>query len=396
METEAAVRQAFVRGAQGSDFSLIEGNHGLYDDSLSDDGATSTAALARQLQSPVILVVNAARMARSVAAMVRGYQLFEPQTNIAAVILNNVAHSRHEQKLRQAIERYCYLPVVGAIPRDDALAIPDRHLGLIPCAEDDALLPAVAACRRMAQQSIDLDAVLALAQTVPLLPEQTDDRPGAIPEPVVRLGVIRDKAFSFYYPANFEALTEAGAELVFIDALVDPALPPVDGLYIGGGFPEMFMAQLSANVSLRHDIRRAAEAGLPVYAECGGLMYLCRRIVRGDQSAEMVGALPAEVELTDHPQGHGYVLARAEAGNPFLPAGTIMRGHEFHHSRVINLPADLQTGYRLSRGKGLGGGRDGWVHRNILAGYTHLHAAGSPGWAKGLVKQAIIYKKEHR
>ncbi len=391
-----AVRRAFVKGAQGVDVSLVEGNHGLYD-SLDDAGASSTAAVARALQSPVILVVNAARMSRSVAALVRGYQTFEPDTNIAAIILNNVARPRHELKLRQALDLYCHLPVVGALPRQEALTIPDRHLGLVPRAEDDRLVPAIEACRRAAERHLDLEAILSLAREVPPLPAPDQismTAPSSADGVRVRIGIMRDRAFTFYYPENLEALIEAGAELEFIDALGDGSLPGVDALYIGGGFPEMFIEELSANQNLRQDIKRAVEAGLPVYAECGGLIYLARRIIWGDRSADMVGALPCEVELTDRPQGHGYVIAEAEAGHPFLPAGTVVRGHEFHNSRLVNWQGELPTAYRLKRGNGLGGGRDGLIYRNLLASYTHLHAAGSPGWAKGVVARARAHKKE--
>jgi cobyrinic acid a,c-diamide synthase len=414
--SEDEVRRAFLRGASGADVSLIEGNHGLYD-SLDGEGTGSTAAVARCLQAPVILVVNAERMSRSVAALVRGYQTFEPDTNIAAVILNNVAHStldgaqstpygaqsRHELKLRNAIERHCHLPVVGALPRSDVLTIPDRHLGLVPRAEDETLIPAIEACRKAIEQHVDLDAILNMARSAPPIPHPKELPGGAndhltaarLPHPAIaRVGVIRDRAFSFYYPENLEALTDAGAELVFVDALHDSQLPDLAALYIGGGFPEIFMQELSANQRLRLDIRSAARGGLPIYAECGGLMYLSRRIIWGDRLAEMVGALPCDVEVTDRPQGHGYVIAEALDGNPFLPARTIVRGHEFHHSRLVNWQGDLPTAYRLLRGNGLGGGRDGLVYHNILASYTHLHAAGSPGWAEGLVAQARTYANE--
>ncbi len=391
------IQGAFSLGARGADVSLIEGNHGLYD-SLDEEGSSSTAAVARALQAPIILVVNAARMSRSVAALVQGYQTFEADTNIAAVVLNNVASNRHDRKLRQAIERHCQLPVVGVFPRSTTLTIPDRHLGLVPRPENDGLVPAIEACRRAAEQYLDLETVLAIAKTTPPLPNGARPWEGVTPashtESRVRVGVIRDRAFTFYYPENLEALSTAGAELIFIDALRDRSLPDIEALYIGGGFPEMFMAELSANQSLRLDIRAAAETGLPIYAECGGLMYLARRIVWGHRSAEMVGVLPCDVELTDRPQGHGYVIAEAINGNPFLPPATIIRGHEFHNSRVINWSDDLPTAYHLKRGNGLGGGRDGLLYRNVLASYTHLHAAGSPGWAAGLIARARAYTEE--
>lgn len=386
LSSPARLQQAFIQGTAGADISLIEGNHGLYD-SLDEAGMGSSAALARYLgHTPIILVVNAARMSRSVAALVRGYQTFEPNTNLAAVILNNVARSRHEHKLRQAIEKHCHIPVIGAFPRSDAYLIPDRHLGLVPRAEEETLLPVLAACREAAEQYIDLEALLAIARQAE--PLTSEPRPAPeISAPKSRIGVIRDRAFTFYYPENLEALQEAGAELFFIDALRDSRLPPVRALYIGGGFPEIFMDELAANHDLRREIRRAAEDGLPIYAECGGLIYLARRIIWGDRTAEMVGALPCEVELMDRPQGHGFVVAETDTQNPFLPVGTILRGHEFHNSRLINWE-ELPTAYSLKRGNGVGQQRDGLIHHNILAAYTHLHAQGSPGWARAIVKKA--------
>ncbi len=204
---------------------------------------------------------------------------------------------------------------------------------------------------------------------------------------------MRDRAFTFYYPENLEALEEAGAELVFVNALTEAALPDLDALYIGGGFPEIFMDELSANTGMRASVRQAIERGLPVYAECGGMMYLSRRIVWGERSAGMVGALPCEIEMTDKPQGHGYVTAQVDAENPFFPVGTILRGHEFHNSRAAS--DSLKTAYRLSRGNGLGGGRDGFVFGNILASYTHLHVGGCAVWAESLVKQARLRQETH-
>jgi len=359
------------------------------------------------LGAPILLVVNAARMARSAAALVHGYQTFEPDTPIAGVILNNVARGRHEAKLRAAIESYCGIPVLGALPRDDALAIPDRHLGLVPRAEDEGLIPAIAACRAAAERYFDLDAIVAIARNESANQRISESRitnhgsrirHSPFAHSSIRLAIFRDCAFTFYYPENLEALEVAGAELVFVDALRDPVLPACDGLIIGGGFPEMFMAELAANVSLRQSVKAAAEAGLPIYAECGGLMYLARRIRWGEQSAEMAGVLPCDVEMTGRPQGHGYVEAVVDADNPFFPVGTVLRGHEFHNSRLIphvpgacevpGTPDGVRTAYRLARGNGIGGGRDALVYRNVLASYTHLHAAGAPDWAAALVRAA--------
>jgi cobyrinic acid a,c-diamide synthase len=387
------LKYAFERGTVGADVAVIEGNHGLFD-SVSPDGSSSSAALARIVGAPILLVINATRMGRSAGAMVHGYQTFEPETPIAGVVLNNVAGKRHQDKLRTAIEEHCGIPVVGALPRDEAVRIPDRHLGLIPNAEDDALIPAIEACRMAAEKFVDIEAVIEIARSAKKLPVDRNQfsvsgHTAPIQHPTI--GVIRDRVFTFYYPENFEALERAGANLVFIDALQDSQLPRVDALYIGGGFPEIFLEELTANHTLRKSIYSSIQDGLPVYAECGGLMYLCQRIHWGERSAEMVGALPWEVEVCARPQGHGYVQAEVTTQNPFLPIGTQLRGHEFHNSRLCNLNGHHKTAYQLTRGSGFGDGRDGLVHQNILASYTHLHADGSPGWAPGFVNTAIQF-----
>jgi cobyrinic acid a,c-diamide synthase len=396
-ERPEALLQAFVRSSGDADLSIVEGNHGLFD-SFDETGNGSTAAVARLLEAPILLVLNATRIGRSSAAIVRGCQTFEPGTNIAGVVLNNVAHSRHETRLRQAIESHCGIPVVGAIPRDEKLTIPDRHLGLVPRAEEDKLLSAITACQRAIERHLDVDAVLKIARTAPVLFSAA--KTGTLPpeSPRVKIGVMRDRAFTFYYPANLEALEVSGSELIFINALQDTHLPTIDALYIGGGFPEMFMDELSANRLLRADILQAIENDLPVYAECGGLMYLSQRIGWGEKSAEMVGALPCEIEMTDRPQGHGYVIAQVENDNPFFPSGTVLRGHEFHNSQLFSVSTgnSLTTAYRLSRGNGIGESRDGIVYRNVLASYTHLHSGGAPDWASGLVRLAQEYQGAHQ
>jgi cobyrinic acid a,c-diamide synthase len=391
-EKPESLREAFTSSAQQADLSLIEGNHGLFD-SFDEDGTGSTAAVARTLDAPILLVVNAARTGRSLAAIVHGCQTFEPGVRIAGVVLNNIAQGRHESRIRAAVEVYCGIPVIGAIPRNEQLTIPDRHLGLVPRGEEDALLSAITNCRQTIERSLDLDLTLQIARSASPLPavirpqkRQTGARP--------RIGVMRDRAFTFYYPENIEALEENGAELVFVDALEDASLPPLDALYIGGGFPEIFMDELSANAGMRQSIRRAAESGLPIHAECGGMMYLARRIRWGERSAEMVGALPCEIEMTGKPQGHGYVVAQVDEENPFFEKGTLLRGHEFHNSRLVGIEeTQLNTACKLSRGGGLGNGRDGIVIHNILASYTHLHVGATRGWAENLVRRAQVFKE---
>ena len=388
---EETVLASFQRACRGVDLALIEGAMGLYD-SLDSEGHGSTAQIAKLLQSPVILVVNTARMTRSVAAMVTGYQHFDSETNIAGVILNNVSGSRHQYKLVSAIEQHCGIPVVGSIPRDHNLSIEERHLGLIPYGEagEKSIIDDI--CHRI-EQCVDLDSILAIARSAKA------SYIADAPEPekktaVVKVGVVLDRAFTFYYPDNLEALIRAGAELVFIDSMHDEGLPEIDGLYIGGGFPELFLPELEANSRLRRHIAQAIEDYLPVYAECAGLMYLCRGIQWHNERYEMVGAIPGEAEICQRPQGHGYVAVEVTRENPLFPTGLTFWGHEFHHSR-LSLSNDLKFAYSMRRGWGIDGKVDGIVYKNVFAAYTHLHALGVPQWANAFVSLAMGKGSRH-
>ncbi len=389
--SERALLASFQQACLEADLAIIEGAMGLYDGFESGERG-STAQIARLLRSPVILVVNANHMTQSVAAMVSGYQHFQPEPHIAGGILNNVSGSRHELKLVGAIERYCGIPVVGSVPKDPSLSISERHLGLIPYREVEESYIVNRLCRCL-EENLNLDAILEIARCAKT--GYVDEIP--IPErkaPVVNLGVIFDNVFTFYYPENVEALNRAGAELVFINSLRDKELPDIDGLYIGGGFPEMFLEELEANKQLRQHIAQAIEDYLPVYAECAGLMYLCRGIQWRGERHEMVGVIPSEVEIYPKPQGHGYVLLETTKDNPLFPVGLRVWGHEFHYSR-LSQPNGFKFAYRVQRGHGINGSADGIVYKNTFATYTHLHALGVPQWADAFVAMALRARK-HR
>ncbi|MFC1953798.1 cobyrinate a,c-diamide synthase [Chloroflexota bacterium] len=381
---------SFHQACIGVDLAIVEGAMGLYD-SLDSDGWGSTAHISRILKTPVILVVNTTRMARSIAAMVMGYQKFEPETDIAGVILNNVSGSRHEQKLRTAVEHYCGIPVLGGIPRDDNMRIPQRHLGIVPQGEAEDTTLIIEQIRHRIEDHLDLPGILAIAGRAGSS-DATDEIDQTKKEAVVRIGVMLDKVFTFYYPENLEALTRAGADLVFIDSLQDQKLPDIDGLFLGGGFPELFLEELEANHSLRGDIAQTIEGGLPVYAECAGLMYLCSGIHWNDERHEMVGVIHSEVEVYQKPQGHGYVEVEVTGENPLFPIGLTMRGHEFHYSR-LSQSTDLKYAYDVLRGHGIDGKVDAIVYKNVLASYTHLHTLGVPQWAEAFVSLALREKK---
>jgi len=383
---EDGVKNLFGMANRKADISIIEGNTGLYD-SIDIEGKNSTANLARVLNAPVILVVDTARMTRSIAALVNGFMNFEPDINIAGVILNNVSGSRHEKKLREAIEYYSDAEILGSIPRSPSLGIPERHLGLIPQGENSEFLSVIETISNIVESNVNIDRIIEISRNVDSIQHsalrQAQGRLFSIQPPTsklgIKIGVVMDRAFSFYYPENFEALKNAGAEIVFFNALEDRFLPDVDALYIGGGFPEMFTDELEDNESLRKDIKNAVEDGMPVYAECGGLMYLSRSISWNGKTKEMVGAIPCDTEMTKRLQAHGYVILQDKV------SGLEIRGHEFHYSRIRNL-GDVSFLYKVIRGKGIDGIHDGIIYKNVTASYTHLHAGGALQWAEDFVK----------
>jgi cobyrinic acid a,c-diamide synthase len=389
---ESTVSASFMRVTGDADISVVEGAMGLFD-GVDVEGSGSTAEIARALDAPVILVVNAVRMTRSAAAVVLGCQLLDSRIRLAGVIFNNVARKRHRDLLTAVVERYCGVPVLGVVPKRRAYEVPDRHLGLIPAGEDESLHSAVQAWTADAETFLDIDGLLKIARSAPALvvppPQPASGRPAGF-RPVI--GVIRDQVFSFYYPENLEALEQAGARLEYFSAL-DGTLPAVDGLYIGGGFPEVFAAELEANEPLRTAIRNRVQAGLPVYAECGGLMYLGRKLLWKGRSYAMTGALPFEVDLDERPRGHGYMIVEVFGNNPFFATGTTIRGHEFHHSQVYNLNMDeTELVLRVRKGYGIDGERDGIVYRNTFAAYNHIHALSVPEWAPNFTLRAAAYR----
>ncbi|AFM41911.1 hydrogenobyrinic acid a,c-diamide synthase (glutamine-hydrolysing), cobyrinate a,c-diamide synthase [Desulfosporosinus acidiphilus SJ4] len=380
--------------------AVIEGAMGLYDGS-DLKGSSSTAEIAKITRTPVLLVVDATRMTRSIAAMVMGYQHFDPDVQILGVVLNKVARNRHEKVARESIEEFCKVPVVGAIPKDLNLTIPDRHLGLITSGEIHETNQLLDYFAEIIIKHVDLDLVLKLAQSAPEIPNISDYfKVNQSEVPKVRsnapkIGIIRDAAFSFYYPENIEALQRQGAELVTIKALSDDKLPSdLDALYIGGGFPEVFAAELEKNQSIREEIKGCAEKGLPIYAECGGLMYLGRTIRTSDQCYNMVGLLPFDTQMERKPQGHGYTLMKVSQAQPWFDQDTEVKGHEFHNSRIINLPSEIEFGFQVKRGHGIDGQSDGICYKNVFASYNHLHAIGCPAWAERMVELALLYKQK--
>ena len=397
------ILDSFLLHSSNCDIAVIEGNRGLYD-GIDIKGTTSTAELAKFLQTPVILCIDCTKTTRTMAAAVLGCMHFDPDVLIKAVILNRVAGTRHENILRKSIEYHCKIPVLGAIPKLGKQYFPERHMGLIPTPEHSWANDSIDASSRIAEQYLDLDAVNVIAQDVPVQKpvQKSVQKLGAFKKkpPCMkcppRIGIVKDSVFQFYYPENIEALVSEGAETVFISPLSDKSIPVVDALYIGGGFPETHAKELAENTNFKNQLKLLAKDGFPIYAECGGLMFLGEELVIEGRSYPMAGVLPVIFGLSTKPQGHGYTVIAVEGKNPYFKIGTELMGHEFHYSRVLKWKGENNDlVFKMKRGTGFIDKRDGICYKNVLATYTHLHALGTPSWAKALVRNAILYKNQN-
>jgi cobyrinic acid a,c-diamide synthase len=393
-----ALRAQFRHASRGFELSLVEGNRGLFD-GKDVHGSCSTAELARILLAPVVLVLDATKMTRTAAAVVKGCKDFEPGLHLAGVILNRTAGERHRALLREAVESAAHVPVLGTLPKLPDNPIPERHMGLTSFLEPDAgrdFEQSLDQLGRLAEQWLDLDGLQRIAEAAPPLPE-CPDSPWPDPRPArpgrpVTIGVVRDAALWFYYPENVEALERAGAEVVELSLLESEPWPEIHGLYMGGGFPETMARALAANQETRARVKALAEDGLPIYAECGGFMYLCREIECDGRVHPMAGVFPQRVRQCVKPQALGYTEAEVTAENPYHPLGVRLRGHEFHYSRCELEPHDVgPAALTMLRGRGAASGRDGLLHKNTFAGYNHIHALTAPHWAERFVQAAQAY-----
>jgi cobyrinic acid a,c-diamide synthase len=380
------ISELFAARMQDADIGLVEGNKGLYD-GLALDGSNSNAALAAQLGSPIVLVLDSQGMTRGVAPLILGYQAFDPAIRIVAVILNKVGGSRHEAKLRAVVEHYTDVRVIGAVQRSDEMQISERHLGLVPSNEFGGSQARIERMAQLVREQVDLDAVRALAATAaPTAAVQTSA--ASVATAGVRIAYAFDSAFGFYYAGDLEALRAAGAELVPFSPLRDQRLPACDGLFLGGGFPETHMDQLEANAAMRRSVAAFVEADRPVYAECGGLMYLCDSLTWAGKTRRMAAVIPAGVVMHDKPQGRGYVRLRETGDHPWplsRDGSEPVSAHEFHYSALERVPDGLRFAYRVERGHGLDGLHDGIRYRNLLASYAHLRDTRSHPWAARFV-----------
>lgn len=404
---EAQVLDSFLSHSENSDCAVIEGNRGLFD-GTDLDGTTSTAALAKLLKAPVVICVDCTKSTRTIAAIVLGCMRFDPDVALKGVILNRLAGSRHEAIIRKSIEHYCGIPVLGAIPKLGREIFPERHMGLVPTPEHKLSLDAISEIGQVAEKFLDLNALTAIAQNAPTLDSVPEDRirdcgfdatDTAVTDrsPRPRIGVLRDSAFQFYYPENIEALVKAGAETVMISPLESREMPSVDALYIGGGFPETHARALADNKEFQTALKSLADRDLPIYAECGGLMYLAEALHLDQGRFPMAGVLPIVLGFSKRPQGHGYTVVRVDRENPYFPEGSEFKGHEFHYSKVIEWRgSDDDLVFRMKRGVGVWNRKDGICYKNVLATYTHLHALGVPGWAEAMVRNANRYRQKKK
>jgi cobyrinic acid a,c-diamide synthase len=382
-------RHIFYRNAANADVCVVEGVMGLFDGVDGKSEAGSTAEIAKWLQLPVILVVDASSMARSAAALVHGYESFDPALKVVGVIFNKAGGADHYWMLSDAVRTSANAVPLGYLPQDERIHIPERYLGLVTAGEN--LLPDSmrSLLGELAESYIDLDQLLACATSIPA---PTDSCAESSPDKSagsIRLGVARDKAFCFYYEDNLDALREAGAEIVEFSPLEDSSLSTaLDALYFGGGYPELFAKQLSENRLMIASIKRAAEDGLPIYAECGGLMYLARKIVtKEDASFPMAGVLPITVQMTDRLVNFGYTEVSFTSDCLIGPAGEKARGHSFHCSQLAEVGL-VEYAYQARNAMTGREEPDGLRMKNVLASYIHLHFLSNPGMADAFVKNA--------
>jgi len=401
-----SVIHSYLKHSNQKDIAVVEGNRGLFD-GIDVEGTTSTAEIAKLLDLPVLMCIDCTKTTRTMAAAILGCIQFDPDVKLKGVVLNRVAGSRHENILRKSLEHHCGIPVLGAIPKLKTHDFPERHMGLVPTPEHQWAARSLAAASKMAKKHIDLDTLYNIAEehTGRIVLEKEprtevfdgkkrvskNHKGGSAP----RICVLRDSAFQFYYQDNLEALESAGAELVFASPLTDKLLPPMDALYIGGGFPETHADELSKNVTFREEIKSLADGGIPVYAECGGLIYLGERLDMDGRSYDMTGIFPIVFGLSKRPQGHGYTLIKVDRENPFFEKGTEIKGHEFRYSTILEWRgSDSDMVFSTVRGTGFQNKRDGIQYKNVLASYTHLHALGTPDWAPSFVRNAFLYQKK--
>jgi cobyrinic acid a,c-diamide synthase len=380
------IREAFERSLKisKSQLGIIEGVRGLYEGISPTGDVGSTASIAKALNSPVVLILNARSLVKSAAAVVLGFKKLDPTININGVILNQVKNKKHYLKTKQAIETLTETDVIGGMPRDDAIKVEDRHLGLVPAVEHETIIDSIHKWKEMVKEYIDLDSLLSIMKDSNGIPEGREDLWKVENHKRVKIGVAMDEVFTFYYKDNLDAMEANHAELLYFSPIHDEEVPDVDALYIGGGYPEIFARELESNQDMRNSIRKFHLEGKPIYAECGGLMYLSRSI----NNYKMCKIFNYPSVMTNKPQALSYIISKAIEDNIVVNKGDLFRGHEFHYSKV-NLNGDTpQYAFEMLRGRGIQDNKDGLIEKNTVASYIHTHVAAYPLFASNLTRNA--------
>lgn len=372
------IRDSYFKATEDKDLAVIEGVRGLYEgiDSINDIGSTSS--IAKALNAPVILIINSRSLVKSAAALVIGFKTLDPKVNIAGVILNKVKNKAHYLKTKKSIEELSNVEVIGGINRNDSISIEERHLGLVPAVEKENSLKFIDIWSKIIKESINLDRLVEIMKEAPKLTSKREEIWTRNNKTRLKIGVAFDKVFNFYYKENLEALEDNNAKIKYFSPLNDEDLPDVDGIYIGGGYPELFSKELSKNTQLMNQIKKFHLENRPIFAECGGLMYLMKSI----HGNKMVNIYPYNSILTDKVQALKYTIAEVKEDNIISKKGEIFNGHEFHYSMVIIDKNNVKNkfAFKIKRGKGSFNNEDGFIEKNTLASYVHTHVAAMPNF----------------
>ena len=382
-QADEQIKNMFAENSQAADISIIEGNKGLHD-GLHADGGNSNAAIAKLLKAPVILVLDTRGTIRGVAPLLLGYQQFDPDVNIAGVILNFVGGERHAGKMQTVLEQYTDVPILGMVKRSNELELVERYLGLMPSNEDQSADKKIAAIASQIEDQIDFDKLIEIANSASTKISIINSPP--LEQYNLKIAYAKDEAFGFYYADDLDTFSKHGVELIPFDTLRDRSLPQADALFIGGGFPEKKMHEISSNTEMKNSIQNAINQGMPSYAECGGLMYLCNSIHFDTAKFSTVGIIDADCEMHEKPIGRGYTVLEKTNSHPWPHlANQPVAGHEFHYSKLVNAPENINFAYKVTRGFGVDSQHDGILYKNLLACYSHQRNTPQNTWIKSFL-----------
>ncbi len=391
--SDSQIRTGFENAMKisGANFGIVEGVRGLYEGISSVGDVGSTASIAKALDAPVILILNSKSLVKSAAAIVIGFKTLDPSIKIEGVILNHIKNRKHYLKAKDAVEKLANTPVIGGIPRNDAIKVEERHLGLVPALERENILQSIEKWGEVIAENIDLDALISIMKDAMNLPKEREPLWLKGNKNRLKIGVAKDEVFSFYYKENLEALEDNRAEIISFSPLHDEEIPDVDGLYIGGGYPEIFAEKLEKNESMRRSVYKFYNEGNPIYAECGGLMYLSKSI----NGKDMCNVFNYPSIMTKNVQALSYVISEAQTDNLILNKGDTFRGHEFHYSKIDTGISKPDFAFKILRGTGIVDSKDGLMNKNSVASYVHTHVAACPQFALNFTRNAITIENDN-